>query len=183
MGMTDAAMPSMEVLATSIALPSMALPTTAIPSMALPTTVIPSTALPSMAGSQDHQTWASIHEAGRRADSAEDLASVLRLEIYRLQLENNMLAENLRMSNTNFNQATFDLESSIRNNRNIQTAVSENIILKKKVALLEARLAELESNIHNQEHSEHFSLEEMSEEAIYSGSNRTTRGQPTAKLG
>jgi len=164
--------PFVEAPATSIALPDMTLPATAIPSAAFP-----SAALPSMAGSLDPQTWASIQEAGRRANSAEALVIILRQEVYRLRVENNMLVSNVQLSNTNWEQATLELQRSITDNRNIQTAVEENILLKKKIISLEARLAEFESNItiQNQTYGEHFSLEDRSnEEAVYSESDDGT---------
>jgi len=164
--------PLVEAPATSIALPDMTLPAAAIPSAAFP-----SAALPSMAGSLDPQTWASIQEAGRRANSAEDLVIILRQEIYRLQIENNVLVSNVQLSNTNWEQATLALQRSITDNRNIQTAVEENILLKKKIISLEARLTEFESNItiQNQTYGEYFSLGDRSnEKAVYSESDDGT---------
>lgn len=182
MAMTGTSVSSMEASTMSMALPSMEAPTIpmALPAMEAPIPMaLPAMALPSVIGSMDHQTWTSILEAGRRAAAAEDLSTSLWKEIERLRFENEGLSAelqkcnaNLQMSISNWQQTAAGLDRSIKNNRNIQTAVVENLILREKVRTLEAARAQYEPHIpiHNQTQSGPLSQDDMSNEQVsYSG--------------
>ena len=156
-------------------LTTMAMTDTAVSSVEAPIESPPAMALPSAAGAADQQTWLSILEAVHRADAAEALNMSLWQEVQRLRLENNGLMvelqkkdDNLRLSNSNWQHVAANFQHFIMNNRNVQTAVLQNLLLQEKVRTLEAALAQYEPYIpiHSQAQNEHVSKEDMSNEEV-----------------
>lgn len=98
--------------------------------------------VPTMADSLDPQILIAIHEACRRADAAEELVYQLWSRVSYLEHANEQHVANLQISNANWLRSLQYQHRLLKDHRNIEPVVRENLVLKQQIRGLLARFQE-----------------------------------------